>query len=97
MRLAWEFLKRDVLIAISYRTAFVTQLGGNIVVLAVFYFIGKLFAGTLQNFPGSDVLTRMLADIIRAGDKILQCSSEQVSFDEVFCSLIESENTREEV
>lgn len=45
MRLAWEFLKRDALIAVSYRTAFVTQLVGNIVVLAVFYFIGKMFEG----------------------------------------------------
>ena len=45
MNLAWAFLKRDVLIAVSYRTAFVTQLVGNIVVLAVFYFIGKMFEG----------------------------------------------------
>lgn len=45
MNLAWEFLKRDALIAISYRTAFVTQLVGNLLILAVFYFIGKLFEG----------------------------------------------------
>jgi ABC-2 type transport system permease protein len=44
MNLAWEFLKRDALIAISYRTAFITQMVGNILVLAIFYFIGKLFA-----------------------------------------------------
>jgi len=45
MRLAWEFLKRDALIAMSYRTAFATQLIGNVVVLAVFYYIGKMFEG----------------------------------------------------
>lgn len=45
MSLAWEFLKRDALIAVSYRTAFVTQLAGNVVILAMFYFIGKLFEG----------------------------------------------------
>jgi len=45
MNLAWEFLKRDALIAVSYRTAFVTQLVGNVVVLAVFYFIGRMFEG----------------------------------------------------
>lgn len=57
MNLAWEFLKRDALIAISYRTAFVTQLAGNIVVLAVFYFIGKMFEGvdidSLQQYGGN--------------------------------------------
>lgn len=46
---------------------------------------------------GSDALTRLLSDIIRAGDKIEQCSTEQVSFDEVFCSVIESEKAREAI
>jgi len=57
MNLAWEFLKRDALIAISYRTAFVTQLVGNVVVLAVFYFIGKMFEGAhveaLERYGGN--------------------------------------------
>ena len=44
MNLAWEFLKRDALIAISYRTAFISQMVGNLLILAIFYFIGKLFA-----------------------------------------------------
>jgi ABC-2 type transport system permease protein len=45
MNLALEFLKRDALIAVSYRTAFVTQMVGNVVILAMFYFIGKMFEG----------------------------------------------------
>jgi len=44
---------------------------------------------------GSDALTRVLADIIRSGDKIAQCSTEKISFDEVFCSVIESEKAKE--
>jgi len=43
MGLVWEFLKRDALIAMSYRTAFITQLVGNLLILAIFYFIGKMF------------------------------------------------------
>jgi ABC-2 type transport system permease protein len=57
MRLAWQFLKRDALIAASYRTAFATQLIGNVVVLAVFYYIGQMFEGVevraLQPYGGN--------------------------------------------
>jgi ABC-2 type transport system permease protein len=57
MSLAWEFLKRDALIAISYRTAFVTQLVGNLLILAIFYFIGQLFAdaniASLERYGGN--------------------------------------------
>ncbi len=57
MRLAWEFLKRDALIAVSYRTAFATQLVGNVVVLAVFYYIGRMFEGAhvpaLERYGGN--------------------------------------------
>jgi ABC-2 type transport system permease protein len=42
VRLAWEFFKRDALIAMSYRTAFAVQLVGNLVLLGIFYFIGQL-------------------------------------------------------
>lgn len=41
MSLAWAFFKRDATIALSYRASFVVQLLGNLLVLAVFYFIGK--------------------------------------------------------
>jgi ABC-2 type transport system permease protein len=55
--LAWEFLKRDALIAASYRTTFAAQLIGNVVVLAVFYYIGKMFEGAdvpaLQRYGGN--------------------------------------------
>lgn len=42
MSLAWHFFKRDALIALSYRTSFAVQLLGNILILGVFYFIGKM-------------------------------------------------------
>lgn len=42
MKLAWAFFRRDALIALSYRTTFVAQFIGNLFLLGVFYFIGKL-------------------------------------------------------
>lgn len=41
MNLAWAFFKRDAITAVSYRTSFAVQLLGNLLVLGVFYFIGK--------------------------------------------------------
>lgn len=41
MRLAWAFFSRDALIALSYRTTFIAELMGNVLILCVFYFIGK--------------------------------------------------------
>ena len=52
MRLAWEFLKRDALIAVSYRVAFAVQLMGNMFVLVVFYYIGKTIGD--QAIPSLD-------------------------------------------
>jgi len=46
---------------------------------------------------GSDALNSLLAEIIRSGDTIIRCATEQVSFDEVFCSVIESEKAKEAV
>jgi ABC-2 type transport system permease protein len=57
MKLAWAFFKRDALIAISYHTAFAVQLLGNIVILGVFYFVGRTLAGAeipaLARYGGS--------------------------------------------
>jgi ABC-2 type transport system permease protein len=41
MRLALAFFKRDAIIALSYRFSFVVQLLGNLLVLAVAYYVGK--------------------------------------------------------
>jgi ABC-2 type transport system permease protein len=41
MRLAWAFFLRDAKIAMSYRVSFLVSLLGNLLVLAVFYFVGK--------------------------------------------------------
>lgn len=44
MRLALAFFQRDATIALSYRFSFVVQLLGNLLVLAVAYYIGKTVA-----------------------------------------------------
>lgn len=49
MSLAWAFFKRDAIIATSYRTSFIVQLLGNLLVLGVFYFIGRTIGD--QNIP----------------------------------------------
>lgn len=46
MSLAWAFFKRDALIALSYRATLVAGLVGNLFLLGVFYFIGKLIDGS---------------------------------------------------
>jgi len=43
MRLAWAFFKRDALIAVSYRVAFVFSLVEVFTILTVFYYLGKTF------------------------------------------------------
>ena len=57
MRLAWEFFKRDVVIAFSYRASISAQLLGNLVLLGIFYFIGELIdqsdSPALEPFGGS--------------------------------------------
>lgn len=57
MSLAWSFFKRDVTIAFSYRTSMAIQLVGNLLVLGIFYFIGKMIDGSdnpaLQEYQGS--------------------------------------------
>ena len=42
MRAAWAFLKRDFLIATSYRTSFVLQLGAIFAAIPIFYFMGQM-------------------------------------------------------
>jgi len=57
MKLAWAFFRRDAAIALSYRLAFLAQFVGNVMLLAVVYFVGKT-VGTqslpaLQKYGGS--------------------------------------------
>jgi ABC-2 type transport system permease protein len=57
MKLAWAFIVRDAKIAMSYRISFVVSLLGNLLILAVFYFIGKTVGfekiPALQSYGGS--------------------------------------------
>ena len=39
--LALAFLRRDAIIAYSYRVSFVAQLMGNLLVLGLFYYVGR--------------------------------------------------------
>jgi ABC-2 type transport system permease protein len=43
MKLAWAFLKRDALIALSYRLDFAFQILGRLVLIVIFYFIVRSF------------------------------------------------------
>ena len=52
---------------------------------------------TLAAIGNSDALNMLLSDIIRSGDTIVGCETQQASFDEVFCSVIESAKARETV
>jgi len=42
--LAWAFFRRDAAIALSYRSAFIAGLIGNVLLLGIFYYIGQLIA-----------------------------------------------------
>jgi len=39
--LAWAFFRRDAILAYSYRVSFVAQLFGNLLILGLFYFVGR--------------------------------------------------------
>jgi ABC-2 type transport system permease protein len=55
--LAWAFFVRDARIYMSYRVSAAAQLAGNLVVIGLFYFIGKMIGNTplpsLQAYGGS--------------------------------------------
>jgi len=58
MRLPWAFIKRDALLATSYRTAFVMQLAAIFMVVPLYFFVGKLFGaaageGVLAEYGGN--------------------------------------------
>ena len=45
--LAWAFLKRDILIALSYKTAFIGEALGVLLKVTTFYYISAVFSGAL--------------------------------------------------
>lgn len=66
MRLAWAFLVRDAKIAASYRISFFVSLLGNLLILAVFYFVGQTIG--YENIPalkpyGGNLLAFLLIGI----------------------------------
>jgi ABC-2 type transport system ATP-binding protein len=52
---------------------------------------------TLAAANNSEALNSLLSDIIRSGDIVIGCETQQVSFDEVFCSVIEAAKAKEAV
>jgi ABC-2 type transport system permease protein len=48
----WAFLKRDFLSEVSYRLAFVMQVGGMFMTLAAFYFMTKMIDPNAQGLDG---------------------------------------------
>jgi ABC-2 type transport system permease protein len=57
MRLAWAFFMRDARINLSYKISFAAQLLANVLILGLFYFIGKMLGNqqlpSLQAYGGS--------------------------------------------
>src|SRR5829696_893024 len=57
MRAAWAFLKRDFLLATSYKAAFVMQLAAIFMAVPIFYFMGRMApemaGGDLAKYGGS--------------------------------------------
>jgi ABC-2 type transport system permease protein len=46
----WNFVKRDFLLTISYKTMFAAQLIGIFFSVAIFYYIGRVFEGGISSF-----------------------------------------------
>ena len=61
MRLAWAFIRRDLLIAASYRANFLFALAGGVVTITAFYFLAKLIgpAPLLERY-GADYFSFVL-------------------------------------
>jgi ABC-2 type transport system permease protein len=64
--LAWAFFKRDAAVALSYRTAFVVTLLGNLFALIVCYYVGQMMGN--QDIPalrkyGGSILAFLLIGI----------------------------------
>jgi ABC-2 type transport system permease protein len=49
---AWAFIRRDMLIEMSYRSAFVLQFGGVFVSVGIWYFLSGMIRGFAQNMKG---------------------------------------------
>ena len=44
------FIKKDILVALSYRFRLLLGLGSSIISLLIFYFIGRTFSGAISPF-----------------------------------------------
>ena len=52
------------------------------------------FTLRLRTIENSDALSRVMDRILLAGGTILRCETEQVSFDDIFCSLVQADQAR---
>ena len=63
------FVKKDILVTLSYRFRLLLDLVGNLVALLIFYFIGKTFSTTISPFLqryGNDYFSYVLVGIATA-------------------------------
>lgn len=63
------FIKKDILVTLSYRFRLVLNLGGTFISLLIFYFIGKTFSGAISPFLepyGNDYFSYVLVGIATA-------------------------------
>lgn len=44
------FIKKDILVTLSYRFRLLLDLGNSIISLLIFYFIGRTFSGAISPF-----------------------------------------------
>jgi ABC-2 type transport system permease protein len=69
MRLAWAFLKRDLLIAASYRSSFLFMLVGGFITLTVFHYMAQTMGDVplLRQRYGADYFSFALVGVAVAG------------------------------
>ncbi len=63
------FIRRDILVALSYRFSLFLSLGSSIISLLIFYFIGRTFSGAISPFLepyGNDFFSYVLVGIATA-------------------------------
>jgi ABC-2 type transport system permease protein len=74
------FLRRDLLVLLSYRVAFVSDIVGLLGQILVFYFIGKMIApSSLPTYGGTDVTYLEFASVGIAIGVFLQVGFQRVS------------------
>ena len=82
-RLAWAFFHRDASIALSYRSAFIASLLGNVLLLGIFYYIGQLITPgqnpALAKYGGSYLAFMLIG--LALTDCVISGNTQSFTFD----------------